>query len=155
MKILDKELFPRKVAIVIFYDRHFHLLVQKRENHSKVGEKYGFFGGGIKKGETAEQALRRELVEELNYKPKILRYWGRYSFVINLPNSRFNNEIRYGELFLSPVTQELMAVNTEDDSEKTLLPIDRVLENRNYEFGPVKFNDAAKIKESLIELVKT
>jgi len=151
----DKELYPRKVAIVIFYDKNLNLLVQKRKTHSKVGEKFGFFGGEIEEGETSEQALRRELKEELNYNPRQLKYWGKYSFIIILPGSKYDGNIRYGELFLSPVTQELMAASTEDDTEMTLLPLDRVFENRNYEFGPVKFKDVIKIKKDLSELVKT
>ncbi len=151
----DKELFPRMVAIVIFYDKNLNLLVQKRKIHSKVGEVFGFFGGEIEKEETAEQALRRELKEELNYSPKQLKHWGKYSFTIDLSGSKYDGNIRYGELFLSPVTPELMKSTSEDNTEMILLPIDRVLENRNYEFGPVKFNDLAKIKKYLIELIKT
>ena len=59
MKRDDNELFPREVVIVFFYDKNLNLLVQRRRSHSKVGEKYGFFGGGIEEGESAEQALRR------------------------------------------------------------------------------------------------
>ena len=82
-----------------------------------------------------------------------MKYWGRYSFVIDLPDSKFNNEVRYGELFLSPITQELLDSKVEDDTEKVAVPIDRVLENRNQEFGPVKFNDALIIKKDLIKLI--
>ena len=84
-----------------------------------------------------------------------MKYWGRYSFVIDLPDSKFNNEVRYGELFLSPITQELLDSKVEDDTEKAAVPIDRVFENRNYEFGPVKFKDVIKVKKDLSELIKT
>ena len=69
---------PRKVVVVIFYDKNLNLLVEDRSKNSKVGEKYGFFGGGIEEGETSEQAIKRELIEELNYSPKVLDYWGIY-----------------------------------------------------------------------------
>ncbi len=154
MKMNVGRLFPKKVVILIFYDKNLNILVQKRKSHSKVGETYGFFGGGIEEGETSEQALRRELKEELNYNSKILEYWGKYSFVIDLPESKYNKEIRYGELFLSPITPELLDRRVEDDTEKVLLPIDRVLGNRRKEFGPVKFNDIQKIKNDIVKLAK-
>lgn len=33
---------------------------------------WGFFSGSIEKGETPEESAKRELLEELNYKPKVL-----------------------------------------------------------------------------------
>lgn len=151
----NKELFPRKVVVVMFYDRNLNLLVQKRNTHSKVGERFGFFGGEIEEGETAEQALRRELSEELNYGPKHLKYWGKYSFTIDLPGSEYDGNTRYGELFLSPVTSKLMESTLEGDTEMALLPMNRVLENKNKEFGPVRFNGTSKIKERLIKLTNS
>ncbi len=146
------DLFPRNVVVVLFYDKELNLLVENRRKNSKVGEEFGFFGGGVEQSETSEQALRRELEEELGYSPKELEYWGRYSFNINFPGSKYDGETRFGELFLSPITSELMKVKNDN---KTLLPLDRVLENRNNEFGPIRFNDVAKIKHTLVDLTRT
>jgi len=155
MDVEDTKIFPRRIAIVIFYDLEFNFLVQLRKGHSKAGEKYGFYGGGIEDGETAEQAVRRELLEELGYKPEDLKYWGVYSFKIDLPGSKYDGEFRYGDLFLSPITEKLLETESEDDSEKVILPGDRVLENRNKEFGPVEFLDSAKLKRDLKKDVKS
>src|SRR3990172_3386774 len=149
----DNKLFPRKIAIVIFYDKEFNFLVQLRKGHSKVGEKYGFFGGGIEDGETAEKAVRRELREELQYSPKELKYRGVYSFKINMPDSKFNGEVRCGELFLSPITDELLKTVAEGDTEKIILPGNRVLENKNKEFGPVEFLDSERLKRDLTIII--
>lgn len=69
----------RHVAICVFYDQDLNIFVQERGSASKVGEKYGFWGGQLKEGETPEVAMRRELLEELDYEPKDLRYWGNHS----------------------------------------------------------------------------
>ncbi|KKQ43170.1 MAG: NUDIX hydrolase [Microgenomates group bacterium GW2011_GWC1_37_8] len=151
----DTKLFPRRIAIVIFYDLDFNFLVQLRKKHSKAGEKFGFFGGGIEMEETAEQAVRRELQEELQYNPKVLRYWGVYLFKIDLPGSKYNGKVRYGELFLSPITDELLKTKSEDDTEKIILPGKRVLENKDKEFGPVEFINSAKLKRDLTKIIKT
>lgn len=56
----------RKVAIVLFYNHEGKIILQNRRKKSKAGEHYGFFGGQIEEGETPEQALKREIKEELD-----------------------------------------------------------------------------------------
>lgn len=141
----------RKIAIAVFYDQHLNILVQERRSHAKMGEKYGFFGGGIEEGETPEQGLRRELREELDYSPDMLKYWGRFSFEIFRPEGKV---IRFGELFLSPITPELMQAQAEDDTAKVLLPIDRIINNTDNEFGPVRFTHFSIVKQDLKGIVK-
>lgn len=62
----------RNVAVVVFHDKEGSLVFQKRGSASKIGEKYGFWGGQIKPGETPEEAMRRELREELGFVPEKL-----------------------------------------------------------------------------------
>jgi 8-oxo-dGTP pyrophosphatase MutT (NUDIX family) len=148
----EDKLIQRKIAVVIFFDKDMNVLVQERRGHSKVGEKYGFYGGGIEEGETSEQALMRELREELGYKPKVLIYGGVYSFTIELPGTKYDGETRHGEMYFSPITSELMDAKSEGDTEKVIMPFDRILENRNKEFGPIKINNLMKIKKDLVEI---
>ncbi len=145
----------RWISTVIFYDKDLNILVQERGTHSKSGEKYGFWGGGMKEGETPKQALRRELIEELNYRPKELRYWGTYSFRLNIPGFDRDGTVLHGELFLAPITRELLESQAEEGSGKEIMSIERVIENRDEEFGPVSTKFLEKVKKDIIQLINS
>ena len=59
------------VALIILYDREKRLLLQHRTLDAWIMPDYwAFFGGGIKDRETPDEAVRREVFEELNYRAK-------------------------------------------------------------------------------------
>lgn len=64
----------RNVAVVVFHDKEGNLIFQKRGSASKVGEKYGWWGGQAESGETPEQTIKRELTEELGFVPEKLDF---------------------------------------------------------------------------------
>jgi 8-oxo-dGTP diphosphatase len=57
------------VAAIIHFENEI-LCVQRPKNKlSYISEKFEFPGGKIEKGESKEDALKRELIEELNFSP--------------------------------------------------------------------------------------
>ncbi|MBN2094484.1 MAG: NUDIX hydrolase [Candidatus Aenigmarchaeota archaeon] len=66
----------QKIALISFYDEEGRILLQDRRGMSKYGEEWGFFGGGIEKGETPEEAIVRETKEELDYDLEDIQYLG-------------------------------------------------------------------------------
>jgi 8-oxo-dGTP diphosphatase len=59
----------RNVSVLILYNDKKEMLLQHRSKTAKrLPDYWGFFGGGIEANETPDQALARELLEELEYK---------------------------------------------------------------------------------------
>lgn len=58
----------RNCALIILYDEDKKILLQQRTDDAPTRPGcWGFFGGGVEAGETPEQAVKRECLEELNY----------------------------------------------------------------------------------------
>jgi 8-oxo-dGTP diphosphatase len=56
------------VAVLILYDNESKILLQHRTKDAPTyPNHWAFFGGGIETGESAEQTVRRESLEELGY----------------------------------------------------------------------------------------
>ena len=62
------------VKAVIFKEEKF--LLQLRDNNPNIfyPNTWAFFGGGVDAGEEHEEALKRELIEELGWCPQIFKY---------------------------------------------------------------------------------
>lgn len=58
---------PVVVACCVFFTRDRRILLQDRKGISKFGEEWSFFGGKVEEGETPEEAVVREIKEELDY----------------------------------------------------------------------------------------
>ncbi|MBD1897519.1 NUDIX hydrolase [Coleofasciculus sp. FACHB-129] len=68
-----------EVAIAILY-RHGKFLLQLRDNIPGIlyPGHWAFFGGHIEPGETPDDAIKRELLEEIGYTPPALSLFGYY-----------------------------------------------------------------------------
>ena len=86
----------RKVALILFYDKRGRILLQNRRGISKHGEEWGYFGGRIKPGETAEDAIIREVKEELDFDLK------EYTFIGIVRTTDQRGKIKR-HVFISPL----------------------------------------------------
>lgn len=69
----------RKVSVIVFYDGKGRILLQDRTGYKTPEEEYGFWGGEIENRERPEQALIREIKEELDYELKDFKFIGKFS----------------------------------------------------------------------------
>jgi len=82
MRHMNNEEIKREVSVLAPYkkkDGQVYIFLQKR---SKDVERYpgyfGFFGGGVEEGETIEEALLREIKEELDIVLDRFEYFDKY-----------------------------------------------------------------------------
>jgi len=126
----------RKCAIFIPYRQangDVFVFLQKRSKDAKrIPDYFGFFGGGLDGEETPEQALMREILEELNYQPRDYFLLGFYEFerkearvFYQKVSDNFENEIKiedsegqYGKWFSKA---EVMAEELLIDEDKVVL----------------------------------
>jgi len=134
MKIMSNNMDKRQVAIFIPYrqkDGDVFVFLQKRSKDAKrIPDYFGFFGGGLDGEETPEQALAREIKEELSYQPVNYFLLGCYDFPRKYAyvfcqevGDNFENEIevlegQYGKWFNEA---EAMAEQMLIDEDKIVL----------------------------------
>ncbi len=135
----------RKVSIVIFYDDDLNILVQERGKHSRLGEKYGFFGGKIKKGETPKQAMERELLEEIGHIPEKLDYWLEDSYTWE-KEGKYKGWLISCQVFLSPITPKLEKSKVLEGKGAKKMSLERVLSEEGFPERSTKFLKGLKAK---------
>lgn len=127
-------MIKRKCAIFIPYrqkDGDVFVFLQKRSKTVKrIPDYFGFFGGGIDGQETPEQALAREISEELNYQLRDYFLLKFYEFerkeawvFCQKVSDNFANEVevlgaQYGQWFSQP---QAMAEKMLIDEDKLIL----------------------------------
>lgn len=72
-------------AVFVPYRRNtniYEFFLQKRDkNAPRDPSVYSLFGGKMEIGESSNRALEREAEEELSYKPKDARFFGKYELI--------------------------------------------------------------------------
>lgn len=69
-------MFYKKLAAIILFRQDNRILLQHRTDDAPVFPGYwSFFGGGVEQGETPEEAVKREVIEELSYQLNSPRLW--------------------------------------------------------------------------------
>lgn len=81
------------MAIIAFYDEQGKILLQERDDYVR----WGFFGGRIEPGETKEQALVREIKEELDHDLTTYEYLGQFE------SETRPNYLARRHLFIAPI----------------------------------------------------
>jgi len=69
------------VVLGIVTDAEQRVLVALRADDAPQGKLWEFPGGKIKSGETAQQAIKRELVEEINIEISVAKRFARFDHI--------------------------------------------------------------------------
>ena len=141
----------RQVAGVVLYDKDLNLVFQVRGNANKVGELYSFFGGSVKPGETPKQAVLRELSEEITYKPKKLKYMGKFEYVIEEEYPWKGTKI-IQHVYISPATNELLQSEVHEGDGMIVISLEEAIKGDGFPKKSTRF--LKKIKKELTSIVK-
>lgn len=125
-------------AVIAFYDNQGRILLQDRKGITKAGEEWGFFGGGIEPGETPEQALIRELKEELDIDLKKVELLTQYK--VFLPGDNLYNAIW---LFVSPINIQIENLEQKEGRDMKFFTVD---ESRKLTMNKTDIDVIGKIK---------
>ena len=98
----------KKVSTLVPYmmkDDDIFVYLQRRDKDIKIRpDWFGFWGGSAENGEKPEATMKREVQEELEYKPRGYEYLGRYEYDISTNSVfilavdvNFENQIRVRE----------------------------------------------------------
>jgi len=69
-----------RVVLGLLFEPHGNILIAKRNYHKKYGGLWEFPGGKIEQRETIEEALVREILEEMNAPIQIKHVYNGYIF---------------------------------------------------------------------------
>ena len=77
----------RRVSLIVPFNKNFEVILQRRKGFidKPTDKDYGFFGGGLEEGESVEEALKREVNEELTLDVeniKSLKFFKTYNYEI-------------------------------------------------------------------------
>jgi 8-oxo-dGTP pyrophosphatase MutT (NUDIX family) len=76
---------PRDVAVLILEKEKLILLQKRSKTEKRFPDSWGLFGGGFKDGESPEQAIQREIKEELGFVLKAPMLVGTHPYELEEP----------------------------------------------------------------------
>ncbi len=118
MEITQNPKIVREVAIIIFYNDK--ILLQDRKGLKKDSADWGFFGGGIEKGETPEEAVIRETEEELEHNLQDHKFYK--NFLIETPRGTVKAHV-----YLSPLKSKINSFVLHEGNGMKLFSCDEAL----------------------------
>jgi 8-oxo-dGTP pyrophosphatase MutT (NUDIX family) len=124
----------KSTAVLIFIDSEGNILLQERGYYSKTGEKHGYFGGNIEKGEKPKDCLIRELKEEIDYIPPRIRFWKKIEFLCTA-EGKCKNQVVAVYIFVSPLTKEAEEVRVYEGEGVIKTTLNKELESENITGG--------------------
>jgi mutator protein MutT len=125
------KLKTRDVAVVIFYDNRGNIAVQRRGSHSKIGEKYGLWGGKKEDGESPEQAIKRELQEELNFVPQDLKFWTNFTYVVDIEGI-YKDWVINHDIFVAPINQQLLKAQVSEGDAVEIMSLEQAINEADF-----------------------
>ena len=115
-------------AVIAFYDDQGRILLQDRHAITETRAQWGFFGGGIELGETPEQALKREIKEELNFDLEEFEFLNNHKLI--LPDGKSYNKIWQ---FIGPLKDNLQKMVQKEGRSMKLFTLDEARKLTIYE----------------------
>jgi mutator protein MutT len=89
------------VSLLLIVKNNKFLLLRRADEIGNFGNMFGLVGGGIEKGETPEESLKREVMEEIGVNVNGFKFLGKYPtniFVYYLNDPEFDeNNIKLNE----------------------------------------------------------
>ena len=137
------EKFVRNVAIVVFTDGK-NVIVQERGAISKVGEKYGFWGGQIEEGETPEVAVKREIKEEMGFKLNNFSYLGSFPYEVKEECQWKGGKVNQ-EVFTVPISEIPKNVKISEGKGIVKMSIEEVEKGDGFPIGSTYFIGKIKL----------
>lgn len=121
----DKHSSPKEVVVILPYI-HGKVLMQLRDMKEGINFPgcWGFFGGSIDEGETPEEAFRRELFEEIGYRPAEMYNLG-FSIIPDLENL-------HAHAFCCPLTIPIEEIRLTEGLDLDLFSLKEVMTKELY-----------------------
>lgn len=121
----NSNISPKEVVVILPYV-HGKVLMQLRDMKEGINFPgcWGFFGGSIDKGETPDDAFRRELFEEIGYKPVAMYKLG-FEIIPDLENL-------HAHAFCCPLAIPIEEIKLTEGLDLGLFSLEEVMTKRLY-----------------------